>query len=559
MWAARYPATKFGLLSPRDGSLRSAGAAHGERPRMFGWLRVLLLLSFAGTAVYYIAVSWRWRLAIDSPVMHYVVFLMRHGMKPYREISDNNMPGAYLVEAAAMQVFGASDRGWRVYEFVLLGAMTLALCRLARGWDWMAGLVAAQMFLVLHANEGPQYSGEREFVLTVLLLLSYAALFRAVDRVRPGWMLLFGLASGLAVSIKPSFLPLPMAVLALALAVLRRRRQPVLAAALAAVLGWVAIFGLTLGFLLRAGVLRDFVFVLRTVTPAYVGLASRIGWRELLAHALPHSGWAFLLLSVPLGVANWRQQGQWSWKQWALLLGVVFGLLSYLVQHKGFSHHRYALCTFAYLLASIEVFRAFRLRGWARPFAAAVLLLMLASIPHALRVAATWSGSSDLELSLEHDLDRMGGAAALQDKVQCFDLVYGCLNALYHEQIVENTGFTGDLLFFPKVDGPATEYYRERYWRAEERDPPSVIVLSNGELMQPNSYSRLERWPEFASYLAANFVEVADRRFRDELFGTHEKDRSPLPPAEQDGYRIYVRRGSALLGRWAAAPQAARF
>ena len=37
--------------------------------------------------------------------MHYVVFLLKHGLKPYREISDNNMPGAYFTEAVAMRIF----------------------------------------------------------------------------------------------------------------------------------------------------------------------------------------------------------------------------------------------------------------------------------------------------------------------------------------------------------------------------------------------------------------------------------------------------------------------
>lgn len=514
---------------------------------MVRWLRLFTIFIFAVSAVYIVAVSWRWRLAVDSPVMHYVVFLMRHGLKPYRDISDNNMPGAYFTEAVAMRLFGGSDLGWRMYEFSLMGVLVLALVLIARQWDWIAGAFAGGFFLVVHAAEGPQYAGERELALTALVLLGYLALFRAVDRARPAWMLVFGLLSGLAASIKPTFLPLPLALLVLSLVVLRRRGRRLLPFAGWALAGLAVVFGLLLLFLVREGVLKEFLFVLRTVTPTYVGLSGGLGVFALLAHAMPNLSFLLLLILIPLAVANWRHFGAWNWKRWALLLGFVFGFLSYVAQHKGFSHHRYTLLVFFYLLAGLEVFRALGQRGWPRVVAAAALLLILVgSVPRLLPIAGGWAASSDLEVALEQDLTRLGGAAALQDKVQCFDMLYGCLNALYHQDIVENTGFTGDLLFFSPKPGAATAYYRERYWRMERQDAPSVIVLSNLELLHKNNYDRVERWPEFAAYLRANFTEVVERRFPHEAGSTHFTG-ARMPIEAQDGYRIYVRNGSPLL------------
>ncbi len=516
--------------------------------RAVRWLRAFTVIVLAVSAVYFVVVSWRWRLAVDSPVMHYVVFLMRHGLKPYRDISDNNMPGAYFIEAMAMMVFGWSDLGWRLYEFSLLGVLILALVLIARRWDWLAGLFAGGFFLVLHAAEGPQYAGERELALTVLVLLGYLALFGAVDRVRPAWMLVFGLLSGLAASIKPTFLPLPLVLLVLALAVLHRRGRRVLPFAGFALAGLLVVFGLALWFLVREGVLREFLFVVTTVTPAYLGIPSKLSNLQLLAHAMPNLGFVLLVAVIPLGVANWRHFGAWDWKRWALLFGLVFGFLSYIAQHKGFWHHRYTLLVFFYLLAGLEVFCALGRRSWLRVVAAAALLLILVgSVPRSLPLAGKWQGSSDLEMALERDFAELGGPTALDDKVQCFDLVYGCLNALYHQGIVENTGFTGDLLFFSPRPGAATNYYRERYWRLERQDPPSVMVLSNQELLQTNNYDRVERWPEFADYLRANFTEVVERRFEHEAEATHVA--RVVPVRDQDGYRIYVRNGSPLMAR----------
>ena len=57
--------------------------------------------------------SWRWPLLGDAPLMHYVVFLMQHGMAPYRDIVDLNQPGTYAVGAAVMW-FGKGALAWRV-------------------------------------------------------------------------------------------------------------------------------------------------------------------------------------------------------------------------------------------------------------------------------------------------------------------------------------------------------------------------------------------------------------------------------------------------------------
>ncbi len=85
-------------------------------------------------------------MLVDSPIMHYVNFLMRHGMRPYQEITDNNMPGAYLTEGWAMRVFGGGDLGWRVYDFFLLGVITAAVTTIAWHRDRLAGIYAGGIF-----------------------------------------------------------------------------------------------------------------------------------------------------------------------------------------------------------------------------------------------------------------------------------------------------------------------------------------------------------------------------------------------------------------------------
>ena len=58
--------------------------------------------------------SLHWPLVGDASLMHYVVFLERQGLVPYRDIIDINMPGTYFVEAASMQCFGDGALGLRL-------------------------------------------------------------------------------------------------------------------------------------------------------------------------------------------------------------------------------------------------------------------------------------------------------------------------------------------------------------------------------------------------------------------------------------------------------------
>lgn len=518
----------------------------GRGDRATRWLRPTTVLVFAAAAAYYVAVSWRWRIMVDSSIMHYVIFLMRHGLRPYAEISDNNMPGAYFVEALGMRVFGLGDLGWRLFEFTLLGVLAAALIRIARRWDATAGVFAAGMFLVLHSAEGAQYAAERELTLTVLLVLGYVCLFHAVERDRPPVLLLFGLLSGLAASIKPTFLPLPLALLAVAAFVVYRQHGRPIAACLYALCGMGFVFSLDLAWLLHEHALEAFHFILTAVLPAYVGLAKGVSMAQLVPESLPKLAFPLLVVLPFLIWANWRGAGRWDWQRWTLTMGAAFGLLSFLLQRKGFLHHRYTLLVFFYLIVGLEIFQALKRPGWARPLAAGTLLFsMFVSVPRTLRFTHTAVGHSDLELALEGDLKRMGGAPALQRKVQCFDLVFGCLDALYHQRIVENSGFTGDLLFFPLHDSVATEYYRDRFWRGARTDPAEIIVVSNQNLTGINDFGKLGRWPEFASWLHAHYTPVVERHFTFEHLGGRYQD--PVKFPEQDAYRVYIRNGSPVL------------
>jgi hypothetical protein len=132
--------------------------------------------------------------------------------------------------------------------------------------------------------------------------------------------------------------------------------------------------------------------------------------------------------------------------------------------------------------------------------------------------------------ALEDDLNRMG-SDHLQNKVQCLDLIDGCLNALYHLRIVQSTGSMGDLLLFAPDKGPVVDYYRREFWNSLVKNPPSVIVLSNEWFNREPTFDKLNEWPQFSGYLAGNYKLVISRQFDEEA---------------HHAYRIYVRHGMSF-------------
>ncbi len=509
-------------------------------------LRAALVAALATFAVTYVVRSMHWPLAVDSPIMHYVVFLMRHGLRPYVDITDNNMPGAYLTESWAMTIFGASDLAWRLYEFSLLSLMTLALVAISWPYDWLAGVYAGGLFLLTHAVEGPDYAAEREEVMTALLLLGYAALFAGVRRRQPLLLLPFGLATALAASIKPTFAPLALLLLALAWSHLRRQEtglglRPYV---LWTIAGFALVSAAILIFLLQQHAFSGFLFTLRAITPSYVGL-NRPNYVRLAAKIFPKSFVPLLLLA---GILLLRYRG-WTWEHWALVLGAAVGALSYLVQGKDYPHHRYTFVVFLLLLCCLELTAALRRPGWPRLLAAAALVYTVGvSVPRSLHILSEVVDHSDFALALEQDLRALGSdrpQLMLQDKVQCFDLVFGCFNALYHLDVVENSAFTGDLLLFSPSDSAAVRFYRNLFWARAIKDPADVLVVSNEWFFGHATYDKLNTWPEFREYLARDYVEVLARDFPFE--DRHTPSNSPEDPPH--AYRIYLRVQSPLRRR----------
>ena len=509
--------------------------------RLVGALRVTFFAVLLAALAYFVYFSWHWPILRDTSVMHYVVFLMDHGLKPYQQITDNNLPGAYIMERWGMLLFGRGDLAWRLCDLSLLAAITLAMAVIARPYSWLAGLYGGGMFALLHGSEGPDFPMEREEILTALLVVALALLFVSLRRSLPALMLLFGVMTGMAASIKPTSAPFGIVLLCAAAFVARRKDRAPLPYLLWGLGGMAVASVIVLTFLLRNHAIGPLLYIIRTIMPSYVSMSNR-SFGDLLRSMMPRN----LLLIAALGAALALVQRSWNAERWLVFLGMIFGAVSFLAQRKGSIYHRYPFVAFLLLLLGLEFVPALRRRGLPLALGAAGLIAtLLLSIPHYIVQLHSSPPNSTMPFAatLTSDLRTLGATTDLQQQVECLDLTYGCFSALYHLNLLENNGFTGDLLLFSAQKSAAAEYYRRRFWDLTMAHPPSVFVLSNEWYPYDVSFRKLDTWPEFRQYLSTNYQQVRSRSF---------PPTGPAPGSDDvdsrvPGYRIYVRRGSPLL------------
>jgi hypothetical protein len=473
----------------------------GLSPRIERALEWPLCLWLIGCAIAFIAISARWPLVGDVTYLHYVIFLMHRGMAPYRDIVDMNLPGAYMLEGGVMATLGAGSLGWRIYDLLLILIASLSIFAILKPYGRVATISAATLFLMVHAQDGEIMAGERDFAAAVFLLAATALLFLAMRRMHIFYpfVALFGVLAGAAVTIKPTVVFVVLCLLAWSAWTLLRRHLPFLPASASALAGFSLPLIGTLLFLIRYNAVAAFRDALHGLIPYHASLAHR-SFSFLIGHSVSPLLSLFILWLVAIAIA--RPGVKLDSERFALVLCAVAGLLSYLIQQKGFAYQRYPFLAFLLVLIAgdfvtlAKTRTATRLIGISGLIASAIFCTIFLA-----RITKFDRGEPDRPLL--HDLKSLNVA---DGQVQCMDTAGSCIDNLYAGQIVQSTGFLYDCYLFDGTNPVALDL-RKRFWRAIDRNPPRLIVVTDSACYDPApTFDKFTRWPEFTNYLAVNYT-----------------------------------------------------
>ena len=140
-----------------------------------------------------------WPTVGDASLIHYVVFLLEKGYKPYSEIHDVNLPGAYLVDYLVVRIFGWSALTWRLFDITLCAFAFVGMTFACDDTDRKAGILAAGLFVLIHLRDGVAQLGQRDLTVSICEVLALG--FLSAKRPRLAYT---GLLLGLACIIKPT-------------------------------------------------------------------------------------------------------------------------------------------------------------------------------------------------------------------------------------------------------------------------------------------------------------------------------------------------------------------
>ncbi len=503
-----------------------------------------MLLAFSAVLVVlaaaFVITTRHWPVVSDAALMQYTVFLLQHGWTPYRDFLDVNMPGAYLVTAVAMHLPGPSDASWRLFDLSLVAMAGVAYYAIARIYSRFAALFAAVMLLLVHGQDGIQQAGQRDLVMAVLLLGAVACLFEAVRRGQGVYLVPFGLAAGLATTIKPTALPIGLVLLALCIAHragwLSRQRadaRNLIAWSAAGFCGLVLPIALMLLWLASQHALAAWLQTQRVMLPYYATLGRRPFAFTLLHSLSPLLPLVLLwLLSVAARGPRWDR-----FERLVIVTVTVLSLLSLLVQGKALPYQRYPMLAFLLLWIALDLSTALRARLLPRLAAVAALACgCLVLAPLALLRVHRFVPAQEFKAMLQADLIRVH--ADHDGAVQCLDTIQECLPTLYSLRLLPATGTLYDLYLFGDERQPAVRAGRERFLAQIAAHPPTTFVVVSGAFLDTqNGYRKLDTWPAFASWLHQHY--------------TLDVERLPPHPVRwwsraqpSAGYRLYVAKPS---------------
>ncbi len=474
-----------------------------------------------------------WPFVHDAPVIRYMGFLMENGFAPYRDIIDMQMPGTYLADRLVVHALGSGATAWFAWEVLNGILLTLSAVWIAGRGRRPSGLIAGILACLAHLSDGPWVLGQRDWTVAMLMMMSAGCLFQFVRGGRNAWIGCAFLLGGLAATIKPPALLLPMVLFA-AIAFHRKKAGDVSRTVILRLLGW-AVAGilpsllLIVVFLHRWHALRDFLAIFGGLIPYYASLHHPTLLLLIKTARLPI---LLLLIATLYSVRNrsWR-----SLEINLLMLASACGLALYILQDKGFPYHLYTAVAFLFLWVILEM--SPRTEDRPQPLEAPAIgrsrasgpgLLVFVSLIGLLCLSAVLARRYPMNTldHLESDLTQLGGAE-LDHHVQCLDMTLAsCVNVLYRMRLVQSTGTISDFYLFADRPTPLTRSLSDAFLKQVTATPPRVFVLSSQ--MWPSDrdgYSELANFPQFQTLLRQNYT----------LAREYHK-----APEDAAGYRIYL-------------------
>ena len=476
------------------------------------WCLAVLLLSsiiiLAGT-------TFRWPIVLDPPLYNYIGWLMTRGAVPYRDVFDTNLPGTYVIHFWVVKLLGDGDLAWRFFDLLCLVLINIATFLYCSRFGRLSALTAVALFSAFHLYNGPLCAGQRDYILLVFIMwgIYFFQKYRESTG-SPVYFLLTGLLLGAGITIKP-FVVFWWALFLLLTIVHDYRKQEYHFRHYAIyVIGCSAATIAVAGWLWRANALQAFIDIFfNYLIPLYPKLQPNTISGGLRINLLGMPIGLLLGISLVLGIGDVLIRKKIVLNRLILICGIIYGLLHYALQRKGFGYHLYPAALFLFLLTAswLEYIKQKRF---------SVLQKVMLCLTFYLMTGALYCSVKNIFIKPPNYFDvypfpsmlvsDLQGRVPQNETVQSMEAVGDGILCLLQLHIRQPTRFIHDVYFYYDIKNPYVQGLRHEFLQALQEAPPLFIIFpKNGWPVY--GYERLKLFPELDEWLHAHYTLDRER------------------------------------------------
>ncbi len=483
----------------------------------------LLFLIIVGQSV-------TWPVVDDLAYLQYCGYLFaEHGLIPYKDFYDFQMPGTHLLFSALVWVVGVSALKWRLLDIVLTSLLLITtVLWMKKKFNWQVALFGSQLIGYMYFSFGPNWSMQRDFImlLPISLALVLLAAVKHKSLYRTCWCI--GLLFGLSAAIKPqAAIGLPLVLFMAELEVREKDASPkvsflrLIYLSLSGFSGFLLPLALMFLWLYYTESLYPFLDIWTNYLPCYNSL---LGWDvcesiyERIAFTsknyVKFGGYGILIapLTLSLYFTLFFSSASRSQKRWALFLTALAFVYSINVAMAGkfFPYHWLPVFYFFILVASLCIAAL----GQEMRTSAKIFPIMVLLISSAILFRPSGFALRPLighPVSIERDLDRLVGCLTTGDSTPR-SLQVLAHNGTAHRAAILSKSIAGsrfltDTIFYVNEQSPTVQELRQRFLKEILAKKPEFILEGGCQVRSKTS----DGFPELQRTIRENYSIVCEK------------------------------------------------
>jgi len=304
----------------------------------------IAIVVIAGVAIVFAALLYvQTPMNPDQSIFAYIGWRAALGERLYLDVTEQNWPGAMLLHAGAITLFGAEAWSYRLFDFLVAlvagGALGVLFFDPKRDDRRIVAAIVAVSFPIAYVTADYWFAGSRDAIGANLLMIATALLALSLRTRRMAWALPVGPLFLFVVFIRPTYALFPVLLAATMIPVAMRNGVPWRDCAKRLVVVFAS-FAVTLGLVLalgaRSGALREW-----WVHSVEFNVASPYTESPFFWHFIPwfSKQYAYMLPGVAFAAWIWAREPSEGFAASAFGSMSVTVLVSYAVMGKGFGYH----------------------------------------------------------------------------------------------------------------------------------------------------------------------------------------------------------------------------